>query len=92
MDEWFDVGDQVTLFADFKNVAGAAADPTAVVVTVRSPSGVTTTPAVTHPALGRYEANLSIDQHGTWHYRFAGTGALVAVEEGSFVVRRSKVA
>jgi hypothetical protein len=91
LSELLDVGDVVTLFADFKNTAGAAADPTVVTVTVRKPDGTTATPAVTHPSLGRYEATLALDQHGTWDFRWLGTGDVAAAEEGSITVRRSRV-
>ncbi len=86
-----DIGDTITPYVDFKNAAGAAAAPTTVVLTVLKPNGTTSTPAVTTPSLGRYEATVAIDQSGTWTYRWVGTGAVAAAEEGSFYVRRSLV-
>lgn len=88
----FDVGDQVRIAADFTNLAGIAADPTSVTLTVRSPNQtVTTVSGVVNSAVGSYYGDVTLDQVGEWNYRWVGTGALVVAEEGSFYVRVRKV-
>jgi hypothetical protein len=83
-----DIGDAVRLFIDFKTLAGAAADPTTVTLTVQAPDGTTTTPAHSNPSTGRYEAVVTLDQAGVWVYRWEGTGVIDAAEEGAIGVRR----
>lgn len=90
MSEIYDIGDRVTLTANFTD-AGAPVEPTTVTCSVRSPSGTTTSPSVTN-ASGTYSAEIEPDEHGAWAYRFAGTGTYVAAEEGTFRVRRRQVA
>lgn len=84
----YDIGDEVRLSVAFTDAAGAAADPTTVTCTVRKPDGSTLTPTATSTgSTGAYRADIQPDQTGNWYYRFAGTGALVAAEEGQFYVR-----
>jgi uncharacterized protein YfaS (alpha-2-macroglobulin family) len=87
----YDIGDALTVYVDFKDADDAAADPTAVTLTVKKPSGANSSPSVTHPSTGRYEGVVEIDMAGTWFYRWAGTGALQAAEEGEFYVRPRRV-
>lgn len=87
-----DIGDLVELSAAFTNGATppVAADPTAVTLTVKDPTGATvagTTP--THGATGAYTYNLAITASGVWRYRFVGTGAVVAAEEAKVFARQS---
>jgi hypothetical protein len=82
-----DVGDAVPLFVNFTNKAGAPTDPTTVVLTITNPAGVTTTPATTHPSTGHYEYDLLVTAAGTWDWEWTATGAVAAVERGSFTVR-----
>lgn len=85
----YDIGDEVRLSVAFTDADGVAADPTTVTCTVRKPDGSTLTPSATGSS-GSYHADIQPDQTGNWHYRFAGTGALVAAEEGQFYVRVRK--
>lgn len=78
---------------------GAATDPTDVTLQVRRPDGTTTTyrwptpgageSALTREGTGRFYADVSLTQSGTWTYRLAGTGAVQTAEEGSLYVRAS---
>ena len=64
------------------NSAASAPDETlAETATGQMLSGVT----------GVYKATLTIDQAGTWRYRWAGTGAVAEMEQGVFMVRRDRV-
>lgn len=86
----FDPGDAPLVFIDFRNAAGELADPTTVVLTVRKPDGTKSTPATTHPSLGRYEATVLLDQHGRWDVHWQGTGAVQAAHRAFAQVERSR--
>ena len=83
----YDIGDQVRLSVAFTNSAGVATDPTTVTITIRKPDQTTSTPTALTSATGTWYTDVTLDQTGNWYYRFAGTGALVAAEEGEFYVR-----
>lgn len=87
----YDVGALVTLTGTFRNAAGVLTDATAVVCTVRDPTGTRTTPTVTHASTGVYTATVDLTNAvaGLWWYRFAGTGTAQAAEENSFYVEAS---
>jgi len=83
----YDVGDVARLSVTFTSLAGVLADPTVVTLTVQAPDNAQTTPAVTHDSTGKYHYDLSITQSGVYLYRYVGTGAVAAVEEGQITVR-----
>jgi hypothetical protein len=90
----YDRGDLIMLFANFTNAAGAATNPTTVVLKTRDPAGlVVTRGGVTNPTTGRFEYQLSLTvldaQSGQWSYWWQGTGVVQQVEEGQFKVRES---
>lgn len=79
---------------------GAATDPTTVTLTIVKPdqtvlvygwptAGATGT--LTRESAGRFYAEVTYDQSGSWTYRLEGTGAVVAAEEGRVRVSRSRV-
>jgi len=70
---------------------GVATDPDAVLLTIRKPNGTRLIfgwPTAAQDGLliredvGRFYADITYDQGGTWNYRLEGTGAVVAAEEG----------
>lgn len=78
-----------------------ATDPTTVTLTLQRPDTTQLVygwPAagpngtLTREAAGRFYRDLVIDQSGKWRWKLAGTGAVAAVQEGSFSVQTSKVA
>ena len=84
----FDIGDRVRLRAEFRNLEGFVADPTSVTLAVLGPGDVASQAiSTTKDATGVYHGDVEPDAAGTWSYRFAGTGAMVAAEEGTFIVR-----
>lgn len=103
----YDIGDRVRLgnhsalgVAAFKNSAGADADPSAITLIVKDAAGISTTytfggsPALQKETTGRYYVDIDLTTTappGTWYYRLAGTGTVMAAEEGSFTVRASNV-
>lgn len=81
----------VRLTASF-NVDGTPTNPAAVTLTVKKPSGALVTPAPVNDGPGAYHADVTLDYvPGVWHYRWVGTGAAAAAEEGRFTVRASGV-
>ncbi len=88
----YDLGDRVTLSTTLRDAAGEPTDAT-VTLTLWSPAGVVTTPAVTDPAgAGTYEVQLEPDEIGQWLYRWTATGLVEAVDGGSFRVRDDQAA
>ena len=94
MTDTYDVGDQVTLQATFRNTAGVLTNPTTTTLKYKDPSGNVTTVNdgdITSVSTGVKSYNVIIDEAGQWWYRFSGAGAVVAAEEQSFNVRPQQV-
>jgi hypothetical protein len=85
------VSTRIRSTATFVNVAGANADPTAVVCTVKNPAGTTSTPSVTNSATGIYYADITLDAVGRWLIEWQGTGALIAAGDADVYARASYV-
>jgi hypothetical protein len=86
----FDAGDGVRVTAVFTNLSRATADPTTVVFRLLDAAGAVTLPAVVRTTTGVYYVEFVVtNKPGTWAYRWEGTGAVQASEEGTFVVRPS---
>ena len=90
MSDW-DIGDVVTISAVFRDAAGALADPTTTTLTVMAPDGTLSTPTPVKDSTGTYHADVPVTASGSWAYRWLGTGAVAAAEEGTFSVRRRRV-
>ena len=90
----YDVGDLIILTGRFFSDAAqtAPADPTAEVVRVKDPLGVTTTPVVTKTGTGVYTAPLTPANAGMYEIRWEGTGAVQAVAQERIFVRRVNTA
>jgi hypothetical protein len=92
----YDIGDAVRITASFYNSATPAVltDPTTVTVRIKPSNAAATTytygtdAAVVKSATGVYYIDVTITASDRWRYRWAGTGALIQAEEGSFNVRR----
>lgn len=93
----YDVGDLVRLVGTLNNAAGAALDPSTLVVKVKAPSGTTTTYTFGSSAfpirtgLGTFYVDVTPSEPGEHDYKFASSGTGQAVDEGTFVVRTPKV-
>lgn len=87
----YDIGDRVMLSATFKASDGVGTDPTTVVLKVMAPDGTSTTPTPTSEGFGVYWHPLDLTQAGRWVFRWTGTGAVIATEEGTIDVRRRAV-
>lgn len=94
MGDTYDIGDQVTVQATFRNTAGTKTNPTDTTLKYKDPSGNVTTvnnASLSTPSTGVKTYDIAVDEAGQWWYRFAGTGAVVAAEEGTFDVRPQQV-
>lgn len=81
-------GDVVRLAADFTDPAAALVDPGVVTCKVQDPAGAVVTyagGAIVRDSLGRYHVDVPIALSGRHYYRWIGTGANAAAEEGSFL-------
>lgn len=88
----YDIGDLVRMAVVFKDDTGEVADPTAVTLMVLRPGDtVATAVSPVKDATGQYHGDIAIDTAGSWYYRWAGTGAVVAAEETHFYVRESAI-
>lgn len=88
----FVVGQTVIIEVDFTDENGTPTNPTTVVLTVRDPSGNTSTPTHTNPATGHYEAVVTLDEAGVWRWRWTGTtSGVTAVVEDRVCAERSLV-
>lgn len=72
----------------FTDDANVPADPTTVICIIVEPDGTKTTytygtgDEVVRDGVGEYHLDLLIDAAGSWPYRWAGTGAVIAADEG----------
>ena len=83
----YNIGDLVELTASFTTVSsGSASDPTTVTITVRDPTGTTSTPSVTKSSTGIYTAQVAPTDAGIWLWRAVGTGAVQAANQSEFEV------
>lgn len=90
----YDIGDQPTVTATIKNAAGTLADPTTVAVKYRDPAGTQTTGSnATSSATGVFTWTFpsTLDQSGVWRVKFFATGAVVAAEETTVVVKSTEI-
>ena len=81
----YNVGDIVVLTWELR-VTGVLTNATSAVLTLRSPAGVETSPSVTNPAAGKYQALVPATEAGLWRHRFVSTGPAAGAEEGFFQV------
>lgn len=84
-------GQRLLIEAEFR-LLGVPTDPIGVQCIVRKPSGSQV--ALNYPDinltrrdLGLYEANITVDEGGTWWVRFEGFGTVDAVQEQPFEVK-----
>lgn len=93
-----DLGDSIRLNGTYTDIAGAAADPTAIVLTIKEPDGVVVTknyptPAdITRTALGVFYYDFAITKAGRHVANWTGTGAVATAEEIEFYARRKEAA
>lgn len=84
---------RVSTTPGFKNSSGVLTDPTTVVLrwrrhgeagTVWTWTSGTPGPNIVKDSTGLFHADITVVEPGLHHFRWEGTGAVVAAEEGSF--------
>ena len=86
-----DIGDLIRVSRTFLNAAGAAADPSAVVFTLKDPEGVITTPPATDDTgTGNYYVDVTPTVAGVYRYKWTSTGDPQLMDQGTFTVRRDR--
>jgi hypothetical protein len=84
----YNLGQAVKLSTAVTDASGAATDAT-VTLTVTKPDGTTSTPSVTHDGStgsGLYEATFTVDQTGTWWWRWDASGTVLDNDRGQLTV------
>lgn len=89
----YDIGDAVRISVAFTS-GGTAVDPTTVTLMVQDPSGNAASytyalAQVIKDTTGAYHKDITVDESGTWFYRWTGTGLLIGVYDGYVYVKRS---
>jgi hypothetical protein len=95
MSDPYDIGEDVTVFATFKDDAGVVGDPDDVQLVIRPPDDELVTvelEELDHPSEGRFEHTiLNVDQPGLWRMEWRSESELDVVEPDHFYVRRSAI-
>jgi hypothetical protein len=92
-----DIGDGVRLTGTFTDIAGAAADPTAVTFRMKEPDDTVTVYVyltdgeLVKDSTGVYHVDWTLLQDGDHYWRMEGTGAVIAAAEGYVRVRNSQI-
>lgn len=84
-------GTTVQVKGTFVDHDGQATDPSAAQLEVQDPNGVITTPTLSNPSTGVYTGLQAVAVPGLWRFRWEGSGALVAADEGYFYVRPTAI-
>lgn len=91
----YDIGDQVTLIATFRDSNGDLADPSAITFEVREPNSTTTQKSevdASNPSIGVWHWLIPkpFDASGTWELRAAATAPFASAEVVALGVKKSK--
>jgi len=82
-----DLNDTATPFIEITDpTTGLLADATGVTVVITAPDGTTSSPAVTHPSLGRYQTTVTPTQVGRYTIVWTATGTNAGVFSDVFTV------
>lgn len=92
----YDKNDVTKLTCKFRDTDDALVDPTGVRLKIKTPSGSTTTytygtdSTPTKASTGIYNANVTLNETGTWYVRFEGTGTNAGAVEKYLTVRTTQ--
>lgn len=83
------IGTQIQLNSTFQDAFGNLVDPSTVTATILTPDGVETdiSGSVIRQSQGVYAADFTPVQRGLHQFRFAGSGAVIAANEGNFIAQ-----
>lgn len=89
--EQFIAGTALGLYVDFFNADAELEDPTDIALEMRLPdeSVVDLTDDIQRLTIGQYLCVYTPTLNGLHQYRWAGTGAVVAADEGNFLAQTS---
>lgn len=85
----FDIGDTAHIAITFADLNGVPTDPSTVVLTIQAPDNTASTPTTVQDGTGLYHYDLALALAGIYRYKWAGTGAINAVQEGEIAVKES---
>lgn len=91
----YTVGDLVRVTANFTGIDGTATSPTSVIFKVRNPALTIVTYVygtgtdVVLSTTGEFYSDISLSTAGEWRYRWEGSGAIQAADEGPIFVDES---
>lgn len=88
-------GHTIKIQVEFRNEAGVLTNPTTTTLKTIDPAGVLVTyaqAALTNPSTGKWNKSVLANKEGIWHWRWEGTGAVDAVDEGSFEMLKTQFA
>ena len=91
------VGQVVKLSVTIKNAAGVAADPGALRLKIKAPSGAVTTlthgvdVALVKDSVGNYHADQLLNAPGVWAWRWESDAPNAGASEGTLTVKKSAV-
>jgi hypothetical protein len=83
----YEIGDLAQLTVNFTNVNGVPTNPSTVTLLVQAPDTTQityTSGTITNPTTGAFVQNVPVTMTGIYTYQWTGTGALQAVQQGSF--------
>lgn len=86
MGVFFNSTNELATVSNVFAVDGTATDPTAVTLTITSPSGTVTTPSTTRTATGAYRADVTCNEAGEWQFQWDGTGVATDTTVGTWTV------
>ena len=93
MAKFYHEGDGLRLQCTF-TISGTKTDPTAISLKVQGPTASSPTEytyalsQITKGTTGVYYKDITFNVEGTWHYKWTGTGAVAAVDEGDVYIKR----
>lgn len=91
------IGEVAVIAVAIKNSAGLAADPSALRLITKSPSGLLTTYVfgvaieLVKDSVGNYHANVLMNEAGGWAYRWEADAPNAGANEGRITVKKSIV-
>lgn len=86
---FFSSASELATVSNVFSVGSTPTNPTAVTLTITSPSNVVTTPTATNTGAGAYTADIVCDEDGEWQFEWVGTGAAVDAEVGTWYVQET---
>jgi hypothetical protein len=87
------INTRIRLSSVFTDALGAFADPTVVIFKTKDPTGSITTISggnVIKDSTGKYHTDVTPALQGDWFYYGNGTGAVIASDENTFIIKESE--